>query len=449
MAGISAAYALALHGWKVDLVESGPVLGGLAGSFHRDGRAFPLGYHHILHRDHTLLYFLDRLAILPRVRWRQVRMVFRLGDRSYDLSRVRDMLAFPMGLSDKARFAELMVRAFRKSDWRDWDERTAAELIDAWASPGVRQAMFEPLTQIKFGLPCSEISASWLGARLHQREGSAPLGYLPEHNWTEVLCEALTHMLLEAGVHVSTSARIVRIATSERGVTEVTTEAGAILGGDVFVSTIPTEILIRILPGEMSPNLRDVTYTALTSVIAATRARLPEDFYWMNLVEPDRAASGLFLLNSLNPTLGQPGETYANFVTHTGSRNLPFFRDLSEEQVCALYAADFRAVFGQELAPRWVQVNRVPMYSPVFVKGYRNPPVRSTSFPNLYFAGNFRTHPSVASTGTALQSGLEAAQAILGRDGRNDLWSQAPRFRLAGGALGLRAGELLARAGLR
>ena len=37
--------------------------------------------------------------------------------------------------------------------------------------------------------PASEVSGAWLGARLHYREGSAPLGYIPGANWTKVLCD--------------------------------------------------------------------------------------------------------------------------------------------------------------------------------------------------------------------------------------------------------------------
>jgi uncharacterized protein with NAD-binding domain and iron-sulfur cluster len=53
------------------------------------------------------------------------------------------------------------------------------------------------------------------------------------------------------------------------------------------------------------------------------------------------------------------------------------------------------------------------MYSPVITPSYRNPPVHSARFDNVYFAGNYRTFPSVVSTGTALASGLEAAQSVL------------------------------------
>ena len=51
---------------------------------------------------------------------------------------------------DKLRFARLMLRAFGKRDWSEWSERSAADLVDAWAGPEVRRAIFEPLTRIRF-----------------------------------------------------------------------------------------------------------------------------------------------------------------------------------------------------------------------------------------------------------------------------------------------------------
>jgi protoporphyrinogen oxidase len=69
---MAAALTLARAGLtEVTLVERGSTLGGLAESFERDGHFYPLGYHQILHRDRTLLYFLDLLGALPSVRWRR------------------------------------------------------------------------------------------------------------------------------------------------------------------------------------------------------------------------------------------------------------------------------------------------------------------------------------------------------------------------------------------
>jgi protoporphyrinogen oxidase len=413
VAGMGAAYALARNGRAVTVVESEPEVGGMAASVHRDERSFPLGYHHILHRDRHLLFFLDRIGALSSVRWRRIRMLFNTGRRSYDLSRLGDFWRFPMGWRDKARFALMMARAFRKREWTDWAGRSAQELVDTWATPGVRQAMFEPLTHIKFGLPCAEVSGAWLGARLHHREGSAPLGYIPGTNWTEVLCQGLADHLVRLGVRLITATRVTGFRVNAQRIVEVQTEAGEAIGADRFISTIPTESLTSLLPEENSPAIREIKYTALTSVICAVPKLRNPDFYWMNLISLERTASGLFLLDSLNPTLGLPGESYVNFVTHTRSRTMPFFAQSSADELRARYLADYHEVFGEAIEPRWLQVNRLPMYSPVFIRDYRNPDVRSARFRNLYFAGNYCTFPSVASTGTALYSGLLAAGAIL------------------------------------
>jgi hypothetical protein len=69
------------------------------------------------------------------------------------------------------------------------------------------------------------------------------------------------------------------------------------------------------------------------------------------------------------------------------------------------------------------------MYSPIFSRDYRNPPLRSTAMSNVRFAGN-RTFPSVASIGTALHSGLKCAAAMLAeRDQRSDLVDAVKSFR--------------------
>jgi protoporphyrinogen oxidase len=160
LSGVSAAYALARAGFRdVTILERGASLGGLAGSFERDGHHYPLGYHHILHRDRTLLFFLEKIGALRDVRWRRIRMLFQADGEPYDLGTPSGFLRFPMSLVDKLRFVGLMLRAFGKSDWSDWTGRSAAELVDRWASPGVRAAIFEPLSRLKFDLPCGEVAA--------------------------------------------------------------------------------------------------------------------------------------------------------------------------------------------------------------------------------------------------------------------------------------------------
>jgi protoporphyrinogen oxidase len=412
LSGCSAAYALAQAGLHVSVVERAPALGGLAGSFEREGHFYPLGYHHILHRDRTLLYFLDRIGALERVHWRRIRMLFRVGGQCYNLANPVDFLRFPLNPVDKARFVALMLRAFAKSNWDDWLDKSAEDLIDAWAGPRVRQALFEPLTRLRFELPCSEVSGAWLGTRLNFREGEAALGYIPGTNWTQVLCEGVARLLLESGVDVRVGTSVVKLHADDQHVREVELDNGERLGADLVVSTIPTEVYLGLVPDDATPQLGEIRYSALVSMVCASKKAVQPDFYWMNLADLDRAACGIFLLNSLNPTIGAPGDSCVNFVTHLSGRTQPFFMK-SEEDIIGAYLDDFKEIFGFDLDPFWVKLSRVPMYSPVITRSYRNPPIRSARFTNLYFAGNYRTFPSVLSTGTALGSGLETASAVL------------------------------------
>jgi protoporphyrinogen oxidase len=432
LSGVATAYALARAGVRsITVVERGDRLGGLAGSFERDGHFYPLGYHHILHRDRVLLYFLQRIGALPDVRWRRVQMLFHLHGRDYDLGSPGGFLRFPMSLRDKAGFVRLMLRAFNKRDWSDWQDRSAAELVDTYAGRGAREALFERLTRLKFELPCDEVSGAWLGARLHFREGSAPFGYIPGANWTKVLCDGVTRLLEAEGVKVRLNTAVSRLVCANGYIREAELSTGERVGGDLFVSTIPTELYLRLVPGDRTPEIERIRYSALISMVCATHQQLDSRAYWMNLASLDRTACGIFLLSSLNPSIGRPGDTCVNFVSHLRGRDRPLFH-VPDDELLARYHDDFRAVFGFDLEPFWTNVARVPMYSPVFGRGYRNPPLKSASWENMYFAGNYRTFPSIVSTGTALGSGLETGRAMLADLGRRStLADEAAAFRLA------------------
>jgi protoporphyrinogen oxidase len=430
---VAVAYALAEAGLTdITVIERGPSLGGLASSFEHGGHFYPLGYHHILHRDRVLHFFLDQIGALPSVRWRRVRMLFHLGGRAYDLGSPGGFLSFPMSLRDKVGFVRLMLKAFGKREWAEWQDRSAADLVDTYAGSGVRTALFERLTRLKFELPCEEVSGAWLGARLYYREGSAPLGYVPGTTWTKVLCDGVTRLLAERGVKVRLNVAVNRLTTSGGRVREAELASGERLGGDLFVSTVPTEVYLRLVGGDRTAELERMRYSALISMVCATRQPVHPRAYWINLASLDRTACGIFLLSELNPTIGGPGETCVNFVTHLRGRDRPLYR-ATDDELLTRYRDDFRAVFGAQLDATWTHVSRVPMYSPVFGRSYRNPPARSASWENMYFAGNYRTFPSIVSTGTALGSGLDTGAVMLRDLGvRTTLAADAMAFRLRG-----------------
>jgi protoporphyrinogen oxidase len=408
---LAAAWEIAGAGvGEVTIVERSSALGGLAGSFERAGQFYPLGYHHILPTDRTLLHFLELIGARAEVRWRRVRMLFRLGGRLYDFSKAGDFLRMPLPVTQKLRFVTLMLRAYQKKDWSGWEGRTARELVDSWGGAKVREAVFEPLCDLKFELPSDEVSGAWMGTRLHAREGSGRLGYIPGTNWTRTLCEGMVRLVQERGVEVRPGVAVTGLGTHGRRVREVELDDGDSIEADVFVSAMPTNVLVRLLPDD--PRLDVIDYTALLSLVAGTRQPIPDHFYWLNLLSPRLTACGIFLLTALNPTIGSEGEHCLNFVTHLRSPASPLFR-LDEGELVARYLDDYRTLFGLDLQLDWLHLSRIAGYSPVFTPAYRNPDIHAGSWENLYLTGNYRSYPSVASTGTALQTGLETAGVVL------------------------------------
>ena len=67
MAGLAAAWRLGQAGYRTALIEASDQLGGLASSFEKDDRLYPLGYHHILSTDAHLLSLLAQLGLLERL----------------------------------------------------------------------------------------------------------------------------------------------------------------------------------------------------------------------------------------------------------------------------------------------------------------------------------------------------------------------------------------------
>ncbi|MDH3786820.1 MAG: FAD-dependent oxidoreductase, partial [Acidobacteriota bacterium] len=293
-------------------------------------------------------------------------------------------------------------------------------------------SLFEPLTRLKFDLPCAESSGAWIGSRLHFREGASPFGYIPGHNWTQVLCHRLTRALLDRGITVRTRASVAEISYDDDRVRSVTLEDGQTLSADEFIFTIPTETTTRLLPEDRTRTLRSIRYTAILSAIVTTRQPISPRFYWLNLLERRQASTGIFMLDALNPTIGRRDDISLNFTTHLSGRDHPMYA-LSDEELLQRYSNDFEELFGAPLVTDWSRLVRVPMYSPIFHRDYRNPPIRSETYRNVWFAGNYLTHPSIASTGTALLSGVRTAEALIGDDREASPLSAAiVRFRLRG-----------------
>src|SRR3989344_1151083 len=205
MSGLGAAIKLLENGYPCVILESNPPAGGLAGSFQIKNKYFPYGYHHILYQDKPLLQMLKKLDIYPEVKWKKGKVLFAIDDKIYNLENPAEFIKFPMPWTAKFRFVILMAYCFLKNDLKK-DLGNAQDWLDRIAGETVRKTIFDPLMDIKYGLPSKHLSANWLGDRLHYQEFSKPLGYLPGRDWPTVLTDKMAEKAEKLGGEIITGA---------------------------------------------------------------------------------------------------------------------------------------------------------------------------------------------------------------------------------------------------
>jgi protoporphyrinogen oxidase len=411
LAGMAAAWQTSRQGLKVTLIERDNHLGGLASSFEMDGRVFPLGYHHILSGDDHLLAFLGRLGLLPSVHWTDVDMAFSIDGSLHTLSGPADLLRFPISLVDRFRLGALIASAWLPEGQNDIG-------ADAWVRriAGARLArdFFDPLTNIKFGMPCAELSAAWLRTRLRARESGGRYGYIPGADWVRLLIDALRDRLVAQGVDIRLKHTVTGLVANARGdrIEGVTVDTGETIEGRECIATLAPPIFMRLVPDYPDPVMSRIQYTGVVSTVLTTAQDLPLPHYWTNFLRPAYSFGGIFRLDRLNPTLAHPGDRIVNFCTHVRERGPGSMLTRPPEEVEQRYLTDFEARFGITLQPSWTHTSQIPYYSPVFVRGFENPAECSRVYKNLRFAGNFRTFPVLATTGSAMGSGWSAGMAV-------------------------------------
>ena len=403
LSGLAAAYILAPK-FNVTLIEKNASPGGLASSFEHEGRFYPLGYHQILSSDKTLQNMFRQLGLYNQIQWKKTNIVLFYKKRYYDLTNLVDFLTFPIPLIKKIRWAVFMFSCFLKKDWSSLNNTPADKWLDKNAGRFIRTEIFDPLIDIKFGLPSSEISASWLGTRLSNREGSSKFGFIPNRAWTEVIAASLAKEVEQRGAKIHYDTIIKKIGIKNKTIKTAKKEN---IKADIILSTLPPPVFLG-LSGSKNKDLEAIDYIHTISLVCSVK-KVPKDFYWMVNIAPRCSFSGIFNLSYLNSSLGQKGETIINLFTHCGS-DKGFFSK-SEEEIIKSYEKDFERIFGYPLGCEWKKLNKIRFSSPKFTKGYTNPSINPE--PGIYLAGNYTTYPLITSTGTAIESGIKAAKKIM------------------------------------
>ena len=299
-AGLSAAYFLSKK-FHVTVIERDKVLGGLASSFEINGARIPIGYHHILSKDNNLVYFLRLLGIYDQMQWKHIKMSFWIRGKLYVMTNPKDFLTLPLSIFDKINFVKFMIRCIVKKDWNSLEYKNAQVWLDDWAGKRIRKEIFEPLINIKFGLSSSDVSASWLGSRLAQREGSSKFGYLPHGDWTSLIVNKFEQTIIRNHGKILKEHPVQKILVENSRFIGVIAKEKTIKG-DIMINTMAVPVFRRLMPEYNDKILDNIEYISTISVIIGTKREI-NDSYWMVFLNPRVSFSGIFQLTNLNATM--------------------------------------------------------------------------------------------------------------------------------------------------
>lgn len=415
-AGVKAAQRLAKDGVHVTLLESAPVLGGLASVFDLDGVRIERYYHFICRGDDELVETLAELGLSSRLRWRSSRMAYFVDGRLYPFLTPLDLLSFrPLSLPDRARAGLALRLALRLRE-----EDLAPQSATAWLRRrfGERsyRVIWEPLMRFKFAGYADAVSAAWIWARMVRlsRSRVSPwreeLGYL--EGGSKVVIEALAEDVVRRGGTVALNAPVEQLAF-EGGRVRGVRVGGETLPADAVVSTVTPARLLALAPwldAAFAERLRRIPAIGIFCLFLRL-SRQVTPFFWVNANDPRVPFAGMIEYTNLNP-LPELGGDRILYVPQYLAADDPRF-SWSDAEVLARYA-DGLALVNPAFDRSWVRFSAVfrdRFAQPICLSDYRETtPAIATPVPNLFLTDSSQLHPHDRTISGSFGLGREAAR---------------------------------------
>jgi protoporphyrinogen oxidase len=418
-AGIKAAHVLAKGGADVTLLESGPLLGGLAGSFDVQGVRIERYYHFICKGDDELVATLAELGLSHKLRWRDSRMAYFVDGTLYPFLTPLELLRFgPLSLLNRVRAGLAVKLAQRMTEEAVAPEKATLWLRKLFGQEAYR-VIWEPLMRFKFAEHAPEISAAWIWARMVRLSRSRTSAWREELGYIEggsqVVLEGLGRDLVARGGRIVLNADVEQILI-EAGRARGVRVGGETLAAETVISTVTTSRFLKLAAGLDGPYVQGLqripTIGIFCLFLRLKRAVTP--FFWVNTNDPRVPFAGMIEYTNLNPVPELQGD-HVLYVPQYLSADDPRYSQ-SDEEVLGKYA-DALALINPAFDRSWIRfaaVFRDRYAQPICLTDYRTTtPAIATPIPNLFLTDSCQLHPHDRTISGSFGLGLEAARQSL------------------------------------
>lgn len=413
--GLGTAWTLGRLGLRVLLLEQGPELAGLAGSYQLGRARIERFYHHCFRSDRYLLEALRDLGLSDRMEWKPAPTGFFSGGKVHLLNGILEGFQFPiLGIWDKWRLLRATCEARDSvAEIEKLDGVTAREWITAHCGERVWLRFFRPLISAKFGEDCDSVSAAWIvnrmGTRSDRGNKGERLGY-PQNGFAEIL-ERLSDEVRRLST-IRTGAGVGRILIRNGRVEGVESAAG-LFSSPAVVSTVSPQALLGMaeLPPKDAARVARIRFQGVVCALFGLKRPL-QNAYWLNIAEPSLPFGLLVEHTNFHDVPEYDGVKLLYAATYLDPRGAPLWgRD--DAAVARVYMDALERRFGLDPSDvLWWRVSRAAAAGPVYRTGFwsSRPPIRG-EVGGLFLGGMMSQYPDRGLSQSLGQS-QELAQAV-------------------------------------
>lgn len=339
MTGLALAYFLGRPGARVTIIEKGPALSGLVGFTDVDGVPIERYYHHFFTTDTDLLSLVDELGLNDKILWHEGRSAVYANNNLAPFITKADYFRLPfLSWMTKLRGAVAALRLrFQRPE--SLPPALTAEVYlrrlfgdDGWVK------MWRPLLVNKFGeINAHRISAQWIAKRIQirassERHGREVLGYF--QGSYRVLADRLHQAIIDQGGRIELNAEVSHLPRDADGKFIINGQSY-----DLVVSTIAPEIIKKIVPDLLMPN---VNYQAAICPLFILRSSVTP-YYWINILDERIPFSVIVNQQALLPPDYYHGY-WPLYVGHYVAEDSELLKK-SEPQLAEYYLSFLRKIF--------------------------------------------------------------------------------------------------------
>jgi protoporphyrinogen oxidase len=305
--GLAAAYHAAKAAHRVTVFETDRVPGGMGAHFDFGGLSIERYYHFVCRADQATFELMGELGIGDRMRWVDTSMGYFKDGTLYEWGNPLALLRFP-GLSplEKLRYGLMMYCAVRRSAAGRLEQLSSRRWIEAWCGRELYTKLWKPLFDLKFHEFADNVSAAWIWTRIKRLGLSRrslmqeELGYI--EGGTQTLIDALSSAIRFLGGDIRLSARVEEVTIDQGRVRKVRAN-GEASEFDFVISTIPTPLVTRVIPG--LPQTLKSAYESIQNIgVACLVFKLRKSVtshFWVNVVDPRIPIPGFVEFSNLRP----------------------------------------------------------------------------------------------------------------------------------------------------